>query len=188
MSGLHRFVFERSPIGPLTLEASETGLTRVTFGAPTVVANAGEPVTASPGHPVLKPAGRALGAYFGGDSDALARLPVDLAGGTDFQQAVWRALRTIPAGDVKSYGQIVRVIGRGSPRAVGQAVGANPVPVVVPCHRVVAGDGRLGGFSGGLERKVALLALEGIASEGARFDARIRLDADAALQALQPVR
>ncbi|TVP56812.1 MAG: methylated-DNA--[protein]-cysteine S-methyltransferase [Gemmatimonadales bacterium] len=185
MSAPHRLVHEDSPVGPLTLEATETGLTRVSFGASTAAAK-GVHFLASPiGHPVLESAGRALAAYFGGDSDALARLPVDLAGGTDFQQAVWGALRAIPAGDVTSYGELVRVIGRGSPRAVGQAVGANPVPVVVPCHRVVAGDGRLGGFSGGLERKVALLELEGIASQGARFDARIRLDSDAPLQ---PVR
>jgi O-6-methylguanine DNA methyltransferase len=86
---------------------------------------------------------------------------------TDFQRDVYRRLLEIEYGHVASYGQIARDIGRPDmARAVGQAVGANPVPIVVPCHRVVASDGSLTGFGGGLHAKVALLKLEGIDVDG----------------------
>lgn len=82
--------------------------------------------------------------------------------GTAFEHRVWTALRKIPFGEVRTYGQIARAAGRpGAARAVGGACGANPIPVLIPCHRVVAAGGRLGGFSGGLSRKRRLLAIEG---------------------------
>jgi O-6-methylguanine DNA methyltransferase len=88
--------------------------------------------------------------------------PLDLVG-TDFQKSVWNALRKISLGKTKSYGEIARAIGRPKAvRAVGGACGANPVPVLVPCHRVLAANGKIGGFSGGLEWKRALLAREGV--------------------------
>ena len=88
--------------------------------------------------------------------------PLDLTG-TDFQKSVWNALRKIPAGRTKSYGEIARAIGRPKAvRAVGGACGANPVPVLIPCHRVLAADGKTGGYSGGLDWKRDLLALEGV--------------------------
>jgi O-6-methylguanine DNA methyltransferase len=88
--------------------------------------------------------------------------PLDLAG-TDFQKSVWNALRKISSGKTKSYGEIAAAIGKPKAvRAVGGACGANPVPVLVPCHRVLAANKKLGGFSGGLERKRRLLATEGI--------------------------
>jgi len=88
--------------------------------------------------------------------------PLDLAG-TEFQKTVWNALRKIPLGKTKSYGEIARAIGRPrAVRAVGGACGANPIPVLVPCHRVLAANKKLGGFSGGLNRKRELLAREGI--------------------------
>ena len=88
--------------------------------------------------------------------------PLDLAG-TEFQKSVWNALRKISFGKTKSYGEIARTIGRAKAvRAVGGACGANPVPVLVPCHRVLAANKKLGGFSGGLDWKRKLLALEGI--------------------------
>jgi O-6-methylguanine DNA methyltransferase len=88
--------------------------------------------------------------------------PPDLAG-TEFQKSVWNALRKIPFGKTKSYGEIARTIGRPrAVRAVGGACGANPIPVLVPCHRVLAANGKLGGFSGGLKWKRKLLAREGI--------------------------
>jgi O-6-methylguanine DNA methyltransferase len=88
--------------------------------------------------------------------------PLDLAG-TEFQKSVWNALRKISSGQTKSYGEIARVIGKPKAvRAVGGACGANPVPVLVPCHRVLAADGKIGGFSGGLAWKRALLAREGV--------------------------
>jgi len=98
--------------------------------------------------------------YFAGEPVRF-RVPLDLRAGTPFQQKVWCALQRIPHGQTRSYAWVARQI--GSPRAaraVGAACGANPVPVIVPCHRVIASDGALGGFSGGLARKRALLLLE----------------------------
>lgn len=84
-------------------------------------------------------------------------------GGTDFQLAVWRALLDIPYGATSSYGRVAAAIGRPSAsRAVGAAVGSNPIAIVVPCHRVIGSDGSLTGFGGGLGHKVALLAREGV--------------------------
>jgi methylated-DNA-[protein]-cysteine S-methyltransferase len=103
-----------------------------------------------------------LRAYFDGDLDALADLDLDLRG-TAFQRAVWNALRAIPAGQTVSYRAIAEAVGRpDATRAVGNAVGSNPVPIVVPCHRVIRTSGGLGGFGGGLDRKRWLLAHEGV--------------------------
>jgi O-6-methylguanine DNA methyltransferase len=92
--------------------------------------------------------------------------PLDLSRGTSFQRLVWRELQRIPYGKLRSYRSIAaRVGGRQYARAVGNAVGANPVPIVIPCHRIVAYDGSLGGFSGGLPVKRKLLTLEGTLSQ-----------------------
>jgi methylated-DNA-[protein]-cysteine S-methyltransferase len=100
---------------------------------------------------------RALAAYFAGDFDALNAIPT-AAGGTAFQRQVWAALRKIPAGTTTSYGQLAATLGRaGASRAVGAANGANPIPIVVPCHRVIGADGSLTGFGSGLPRKRWLL-------------------------------
>lgn len=89
--------------------------------------------------------------------------PLDWSGGTDFQRAVWSAMRTIRVGQTLSYGEIARAIGKPKAvRAVGGACGANPIPVLVPCHRVLAAKGKIGGFSGGLDWKRALLEREGV--------------------------
>lgn len=88
--------------------------------------------------------------------------PLDLSVGTDFQRSVWNVLRAIPAGRTKSYGEVAEAIGKpNATRAVGAACGANPIPVIVPCHRVLAAHGRIGGFSGGAGWKEKLLAREG---------------------------
>ncbi len=106
-------------------------------------------------------AGEALAAYFAGDVGALGGLPV-AARGTVFQRSVWRALGDIPPGGTRSYAQLAAAAGHpGAARAAGAANGANPVSLVVPCHRVVGADGRLTGYGGGLERKRWLLAHEG---------------------------
>ena len=104
---------------------------------------------------------RAVEAYFAGEVAALDGLVVK-TGGTDFQRSVWAALRAIPAGETRSYGQLAAAI--GSPRAVraaGLANGQNPVAVIVPCHRVIGANGALTGYAGGLERKRWLLNHEG---------------------------
>jgi methylated-DNA-[protein]-cysteine S-methyltransferase len=109
------------------------------------------------------PAGAATAVrrYLDGDLDALAAVPVDLDG-TPFQRRVWAALRDIPVGATRSYRQLARAVGRAEAvRAVGAANGRNPVSLVVPCHRVIASDGTLCGYGGGIERKRWLLQHEG---------------------------
>lgn len=109
--------------------------------------------------------GRQLDAYFSGKTQAFS-LPLSLAG-TPFQLAVWEELRKIPYGQVVSYGELAGRIGHPrAARAAGGAVGANPVPILVPCHRVVRADGGLGGFGPGLEWKLKLLELEGAIGKG----------------------
>jgi len=106
----------------------------------------------------------ALAAYFAGDVNAIDELPT-ATGGTEFQRTVWRALRGIPCGETISYAMLARRIGRpAAVRAVGLANGANPISIVVPCHRVIGSDGSLTGYGGGLHRKRFLLAHEGCAS------------------------
>ncbi len=103
---------------------------------------------------------QALEAYFAGDLQAIESVRTKTRG-TEFQLAVWEALRAIPAGTTLSYGELAASIGRpAAVRAVGAANGANPIPVVVPCHRVIGADSSLTGFGGGLERKRWLLAHE----------------------------
>jgi methylated-DNA-[protein]-cysteine S-methyltransferase len=113
-------------------------------------------------HPARNPGGitAALRAYFAGHLAAIDDLPV-ATGGTAFQKEVWRALRQIPCGETISYGELARRIRRpAAVRAVGLANGANPIAIVVPCHRVIGADGSLTGYGGGLEKKRWLLAHE----------------------------
>jgi len=100
-------------------------------------------------------------AYFSGEKvEFLDKL--DLSCATDFQREVWQATRSIPFGETRSYAWIARQIGKPKAvRAVGQALGKNPLPIIVPCHRVLASNGGMGGFSGGIETKRFLLSLEG---------------------------
>jgi methylated-DNA-[protein]-cysteine S-methyltransferase len=115
------------------------------------------------GSTVLRQATKQLAEYFAGTRRTFD-LPLSLAG-TEFQNSVWNTLMTIPFGDVRSYGDVGRSTGRATAgRAVGGAVGANPIPIIVPCHRVLASDGRITGYSGGngIPTKVWLLDHEGI--------------------------
>ena len=102
-------------------------------------------------------------------------LELDLSGvSSEFQQDVYDRLQQIEYGHVTSYGQIAADVGKpDQARAVGQAVGANPIPIIIPCHRVVGSDGRLTGFSGGLSVKVSLLKLEGVDVDGATATSRV---------------
>ena len=120
---------------------------------------------------------RALGAYFAGEVDALNELPVVMAG-TDFQRAVWSELRRIPVGATISYGTLAARIGRPTAtRPVGLANGANPIPIVVPCHRVIGADHTLTGFGGGLHRKQWLLEHERLhrPTRGSEFQLQLGL-------------
>ncbi len=140
----------QSPVGPLTATEENGAIVALDWGwgrdqVPT---------------PMLEQALAALNAYFDGDT-----APIDLPmqpRGTPFQQSVWRAMSDIPYGETRTYGALARQTG-GIARAVGVACGANPIPILIPCHRVVAQNG-LGGYSGdgGIETKVALLRLEGV--------------------------
>jgi len=119
------------------------------------------PVAPVPGDPP-RAAAEALAAYFEGEVTALDRLPVRM-GGTPFQTGVWTALRAIPAGETRSYGTLAAALGTPKAvRAVGLANGANPVALIVPCHRVVGASGALTGYAGGLARKAWLLRHEGV--------------------------
>jgi methylated-DNA-[protein]-cysteine S-methyltransferase len=125
--------------------------------------------TEAPADPLLNAAAKAISEYFAGkpvDFD----LPLDLSDGTPFQQAVWRATSRISRGKMRSYGQIAAAIGNPkAARAVGAAMAANPIPPIVPCHRVIGGDGALCGFMGGregVELKRKMLRLEGASVRG----------------------
>lgn len=124
-----------------------------------------------PEEAMLDRATRAIDAYLAGDPSAFERLPLDLGDRTAWDRAVLEAVRNVPFGSVTSYGGVARAIGRpGAARAVGGAVGRNPIGLAIPCHRVVAGDGTLGGYGGDrwgsrqqlLELKRDLLAHEGV--------------------------
>jgi methylated-DNA-[protein]-cysteine S-methyltransferase len=142
-----------TPIGPIGLLASEAALLGVLFD--------GDRVRSEGRTPVLEDAARQLDAYFAGELVAFD-LPLDVHG-TEFQRQCWLALATIPYGQTVSYGEQARRLGLGSDRAraVGAANGQNPLPIVLPCHRVIGADGSLTGFGGGLHVKRFLLELEG---------------------------
>lgn len=102
-----------------------------------------------------------VSAYFRGENNPFAGLKLD-TGGTDFQQCVWQALQNIPHGETISYRQLAHAVNRPKAhRAVGSANGKNPISIIIPCHRVIASNGALAGYAGGVERKAQLLALEG---------------------------
>jgi methylated-DNA-[protein]-cysteine S-methyltransferase len=149
-----------SPLGPMLLAATARGLAGVWFVGQRHGPDA-RGWREDPEHPVLREAVAQLEAYFAGTRTAFA-LPLDLGAGTPFQQDVWAALQAIPRGGTTSYAALARALGRPqAARAVGAAVGRNPVSIVVPCHRVLGTGGSLTGYAGGLERKSALLRLEG---------------------------
>ena len=149
-----------TPIGRYTLAASEAGLTHVQPERDGEPARSVEGVCPAAGRHVDS-ARRALAEYFAGQRRDFSDLALATSG-SPFQQSVWAALRKIPVGTTLSYRGLGDRIGYGrATRAVGTANGANPVAIVVPCHRVIRSDGRLGGYGGGLSRKEWLLAHEG---------------------------
>ena len=153
-----------SPLGRMLLAASDGGLAGAWFygqrhfargleGAEKD-AETGEPTDS----PVLLAARRWLDAYFAGERPGVADLPL-APRGTAFQRRVWGALLGIPYGETRTYGELAAALG-SSPRAIGTAVGKNPISVIVPCHRMLGADGSLTGYAGGLVRKQTLLELE----------------------------
>ncbi|ABM58306.1 methylated-DNA--[protein]-cysteine S-methyltransferase [Verminephrobacter eiseniae] len=153
-----------TPLGPVRLAASPAGLAGLWFEGqrhePLPLLHGASAWSHAPDHPLLQAASGQLQQYLRG-ARAGFELPLDLSGGTAFQQSVWRALLTIARGQTISYGALSQQLGRPrAVRAVGAAVGRNPLSVVVPCHRVLGTDGSLTGYAGGLERKTALLTLD----------------------------
>lgn len=159
-----------SPIGPLRVHTDGISITAVEF-SPFAATDAGDGAGVHDDHqPLLVEAKRQLQLYFAGDLRDFD-LPLAPRGATEFRRRVWAALRQIPYGATTSYGVVARGLGlpAGASRAVGTANGANPIPIVVPCHRVVGANGSLTGYAGGLERKRVLLELERGATSPALF-------------------
>ncbi|MDY6923993.1 MAG: methylated-DNA--[protein]-cysteine S-methyltransferase [Pseudomonadota bacterium] len=156
-----------SPIGPLALSCDDDGVLRgLSFGDGLIKAMRREyPAAAMVDGDAPAEVTRAMAAYFDGDREALTRTPWSLEGalaGNGFHARVWRALADVPAGVTISYGEMARRAGEpGAAQAAGVALNRNPLPLVLPCHRVVGADGALVGFGGGLERKGWLLRHEG---------------------------
>lgn len=153
-----------SPLGAIWLAATDRGLAGMWFDGQRHSPDRSSWTVCpdSHQHPVLNAAVQQLQAYFAGTSLQFD-LPLDLRGGTAFQQTVWQALLGIPLGQTTSYGELSKSIGKPlAVRAVGTAIGRNPISVIVPCHRVLGADGSLTGYAGGLDRKMALLTLEGV--------------------------
>jgi methylated-DNA-[protein]-cysteine S-methyltransferase len=144
----------RSPVGPLAVEAGDGGVFGISFGE----RGPARPGVSARARSHLEGAEQALRDYFGGRPPRLP--PLDLRG-SPFQRAVWAALLEIPWGEVRTYGEVASSLGKvGSARAVGGANHENPIAILVPCHRVVQANGRLGGYGGGVDVKRWLLAHE----------------------------
>lgn len=153
-----------TPLGTVLVYADDKGLVALDFPGAKIAAGS------SPATPKdresLRAAESALRDYFAKNKPLPRTLKAALEG-TDFQRKVWAAIEKIPLGKTKTYGEIAAQIGHpGASRAVGAACGANPLPLFVPCHRVLASNGRLGGFSGGLNVKRLLLRMEGVEFKG----------------------
>ncbi len=149
-----------TPLGEFTLVANDTGICAIHLPTSKKICpyppESQVPITA---HPLLAEAGRQLLAYLAGELQ-IFDLPLSLKG-TPFQMLVWQELRTIPYGQTRTYGELAQSLGgRGKARAVGGAAHANPVAIVVPCHRLIGAGGKLTGFGGGLPMKRTLLDLE----------------------------
>ena len=156
-----------SPLGPIRLRIDDDAITELRWNVEDTGAGAGDgsddavtPTDTALKHPLIAETDRQLRAYFAGELDSFD-LPVRPAG-TTFQRLVWHIMQRIPKGHVRTYGGVAEELG-ASARAVGTACGRNPIPIIIPCHRIVAANGKLGGFSaaGGVEDKVWLLRHEG---------------------------
>ena len=152
-----------SPLGPIVIESDGQAITSLRFSneqacdTSTAQEKAGE--EAATALPIIAETIQWLDDYFAGKRPC--NVPRLNPQGTTFQQRVWQALLTIPYGKTVSYGEIARMVGCKSAQAVGQAVGANPIALFIPCHRVIAAHGKLGGYEYGTEIKKKLLELEG---------------------------
>lgn len=157
------YTYTECPLGRMLITADERALTGLYFVGQKYEAVPALDWIEDPHHAVLRRARAQLAEYFAGERTGFD-LPL-APSGTPFQREVWRALELIPSGATTTYGELARSLeAPESVRAVGAAVGRNPISIVIPCHRVVGSTGSLTGYAGGLERKRALLALEGLGS------------------------
>lgn len=160
------FGIVETDLGIAGVAVSNRGITRATLFAktaePIVSELAGAGAVAGGGQLLLRSL-EALKTYASGAANELDEIPIDLQTGTALQRTIWMALRAIPAGETRTYGRLAQDLGLspGSARAVGSTLARNPIPVWLPCHRVVGADGGLRGFAGGLDMKSQLLVLEG---------------------------
>jgi methylated-DNA-[protein]-cysteine S-methyltransferase len=147
-----RWAVTDSPIGDLSVGVDDAGVCAVRFGS---VGRRG-----AADEPLLRAAIGQLRAYFAGELTVF-NMSLSVHGGSDFERAVWRETAAVPYGEMRTYGQVATAVGTpGAARAVGLACHRNPIPLIVPCHRVVGAGGRLVGFGGGLARKRYLLEFE----------------------------
>lgn len=160
---MYRAVSYVSPLGGLTIAAKEQCITALVLDGQKYReqhVTAGTVVCArEQADGILAEACEWLDAYFAGEKPALTRLPL-APEGSAFRQRVWRELMKIPYGETTTYGAIAGALGSCA-RAVGNAVGHNPISIIIPCHRVVGADGSLTGYAGGIENKIKMLRLEG---------------------------
>ena len=171
------FAAYNSPLGLVVIESDGEVLTGLRFGEEKLALQSGDsnigtvphpmPTQATSSLPIFDEVTRWLDGYFAGKQTENATISVKAdarivvqPGGTMFQRRVWQALLAIPYGETVSYGEIARMVGCKSAQAVGQAVGANPIALLIPCHRVIAATGKIGGYAYGEERKKRLLAWE----------------------------
>lgn len=154
-----------SPFGPIGIAATAKGISHITLKPTKRDGRSAHdaPLSKSDGSKArahIRRLREQLTRYFAGEAVAFD-VPLDLSGGTVFQRAIWRACARIPNGQTRSYAEVARMAGRpAAARAVGNALHNNPVPIVVPCHRVIRSDGSLGGFGSGVRLKKKLLRLE----------------------------
>jgi O-6-methylguanine DNA methyltransferase len=163
-------------LGTLRVWGTTRGIRRLAFESEPDLARVDDDLSEGTPPAHLQDALAELGAYLTGELRAFGS-PIDLQGVTPFQLRVYQRLLRIPYGQVVTYGRVAEDIGaraEGAARAVGQAVGANPIPILIPCHRVVGAGRRLTGFGGGPERKAALLAIEGVEVDGVQVSSRVR--------------
>jgi methylated-DNA-[protein]-cysteine S-methyltransferase len=146
-----------TPLGPLRVVVRAGVVAQAAFGDGDRDGHDVSGRGREPRHPVE----RALVAYFDGDVGALDRIPAEVPAASAFQRRVWAALRTIPVGETRTYGELAAMVGApGAARAVGRANATNPIALIVPCHRVVPATGGVGGYAAGTDRKAWLLAHE----------------------------
>ncbi|MEO3745923.1 methylated-DNA--[protein]-cysteine S-methyltransferase [Plantactinospora sp. B5E13] len=153
-----------TPIGELSVGVDDVGICGVRFGRVDTAGEANGLATGEAGlpagEPVLAAAVAELRAYFAGELTGFT-VPLHVRQGSGFERAVWTEMTTIPYGETRTYGEVAAAVGDpGAARAVGVACNRNPIPVIVPCHRIVGAGGKLVGFGGGLPRKRHLLELE----------------------------